>query len=87
MNRDRSYLARQQEFYEEMAREPGFLGSYWEKQKRENEALIEALELEDAFVEGKNCTTQKQRRAARQEYKRNQRILANQRKAEQILKV
>ena len=87
MNRDHSFLAHQQEFYEQMAREPGFLGGYWEKQKRENEALMEAVELEDAFVEDKNCTTQKQRRAARQEYRRNQRILANQRKAEQNLKV
>jgi hypothetical protein len=59
----------------------------WESEKREREALMEAVKLEDACVEGKNCTTQKQRDAARREYRRHQRILARQRQAEQILKV
>ena len=88
MNRDRSYLAHQREFFERMAREdPGFWGGYWESQKRENEALMEAVKLEDAFVEGKNCTTQKQREAARREYRKHQRTFARQREAEQLLKV
>ena len=88
MNRDRSYLAYQREFFERMAREdPGFRGGYWESKRRENEALMEAVKLEDAFVEGKNCTTQKQREAARREYRKHQRTFARQREAKQLLKV
>ena len=65
MNRDRSYLAHQREFFERM--------------------VMEAVKLEDAFVEGKNCTTQKQRE--RREYRKHQRTLARQREAMQLLKV
>ena len=48
---------------------------------------MEAVKFEDAFVEEKNCTTQKQREAARREYRKHLRTLANQRVAEIILKV
>ena len=90
MIRDLSILASQQKFLEERVRENSSVPSlrdYWESKKRENEALMEAQKLEDAFVEGKKCTTQKQREAARREYRKHLRTLANQRVAEIILKV
>ena len=48
---------------------------------------MEAVKFEDALVEEKNCTTQKQREAARREYRKHLRNLAKQREAEKLLKV
>ena len=50
-------------------------------------AELEAKRLEDAFVEGKNCTTRKQMEVARREYRKQIKILARQSAAEKVLKV
>ena len=50
-------------------------------------AELEAKRLEDAFVEGKNCTTRKQMEVARREYRKQFKILARQSAAEKVLKV